>query len=613
MNGAGLFASPQKRNLLLALLLVILTLALYNQTAGHPFVNFDDDRYVIQNPHVHAGLEWSTIAWAFSTTEQANWHPLTWISHSLDYQLFQLNPAGHHYVNVLLHAVNVLLLFVLLQQATGSAWRSLMVAALFAVHPINVESVAWVAERKNVLSMLFFLLAMMAYQWYVTKPAATRYATVVALFACGLMAKPQVITFPFVLLLWDYWPLQRLAPGGRNQHAAAKSFSGLLLEKIPLFLLSAASALITMKAQSSGGATRAMMEHPFSVRLANAIIAYVRYLGNALWPARLAPIYPYPVEPPKPWQVAVASLLLLSVTALVLALRRHRYLPVGWFWFLGTLVPMIGLVQVGTQAMADRYAYLPFLGLFIMLSWGLGECLGQWAERLHLSSWWLGAPAVAALLVFSALAYIQIGYWRDNVTLWSHALQVTSGNFVAEDNLGGALVESGRVEEAIPHFRTAAAINPQDPLSHLDIGVYEQLHGDLQPAIGEYESVLRLTSDRGLRESAYDGLGSVYRRLGDLEMAKTNYENALALNADGVPALIGLALTEEKSGNLDQAITLLGKAVAVQPNDVGYLLLSRALQASGRGSEAQSADQQARRLTGNFDQAQQEADRWLAP
>jgi tetratricopeptide (TPR) repeat protein len=259
--------------------------------------------------------------------------------------------------------------------------------------------------------------------------------------------------------------------------------------------------------------------------------------------------------------------------------------------------------------MADRYAYLPFLGLFIMLCWGLGE----WAGLRHLSPRWLGAPAVVMLLWFSTLAYIQISYWRDNVTLWSHALQVTSNNFVAEDNLGGALVDSGRVEEAIAHFRIAAEINPQDPLSRLDIGVYDQLHGNLQPAIGEYEAVLRLTSDRGLRESAYDGLGSIHRRLGNLAMAKTNYETALALNVNDVRALIGLALVAETSANFSQAVTFLAKAVAVQPNDVDYLLLSRALQASGRTSEAQTAYQQAQRLSENFGQTQREADRLLAP
>ena len=371
--GAGRFARPAKKILVLSLFLVVATVALYYPAIHHPFVNYDDDGYVTENVHVQTGLNWDMVEWAFTSYDQANWHPVTWLSHALDCQLFQLDPAGHHGTNVLLHALNVVLLFWILVQATGSAGRSFMVAALFALHPINVESVVWIAERKNLLSMLFFLLALGVYRWYARGPRPGRYAVVALLFALGLMAKPQVITLPFVLLLWDYWPLRRMFTDGEFAATGAatifpvRSFSRLILEKLPLVVLSAVNAAITMQAQRLGGLNP---DVSLSARLANALVCYARYVGKAVWPTRLAPMYPHPGNSLAKWEVFTALLFLLVVTALVTAGRRHRYLPVGWLWFLGTLIPMIGLVQVGRQAMADRYAYLPFIGLFIMICWG---------------------------------------------------------------------------------------------------------------------------------------------------------------------------------------------------------------------------------------------------
>ncbi|HZM10837.1 MAG TPA: hypothetical protein VFC15_11560, partial [Candidatus Limnocylindrales bacterium] len=345
--GTGLFAQPAKRIFILGLLLVVATAVLYYPATHHPFVNYDDDAYVTENVHVQAGLNWDTVEWAFTSYDQANWHPVTWLSHALDCQLFQLEPAGHHGTNVLLHALNAALLFWILVQATGSAGRSFMVAALFALHPINVESVVWVAERKNLLSMLFFLLALGVYRWYAREPRPGRYAVVALLFALGLMAKPQVITLPFVLLLWDYWPLRRMfadgefAATGSATVFPARSFSRLVLEKLPLVALSAVSAAITIKAQRVGGGINP--ELSLSARLANAIVSYARYVGKAVWPTHLAPMYPHPGNSLAKWEVFTALLFLLVVTALVTAGRRHRYLPVGWLWFLGTLIPMIGL------------------------------------------------------------------------------------------------------------------------------------------------------------------------------------------------------------------------------------------------------------------------------
>ena len=377
----GYLSLPEKWGFALALLLIVATVALYQPVKHYPFVTFDDRDYVLRNFQIQSGLDWDTVQWAFTSFYASNWHPLTWLSHTLDYQLFHLDPAGHHDTNVLLHALNAALLFWVLWRATGYAGRSFVVAALLAFHPVNVESVAWVSERKNVLSMFFFLLALGAYRWYALKPRFDRYLAVASVYALGLMAKPQVITFPCVLLLWDYWPLQRMfAPAGPSSGTRpvavvpGRSFRWLLLEKLPLFALSAASAVLTVKAQRSGGALGDVFtSYPLPVRLENAIVSYVRYMGKAVWPSHLAIFYPHPEGLLNPWLVAGASILLLAITVLVVAGRRRRYFLVGWFWFLGTLVPMLGLLQVGGQAMADRYAYLSLIGLFLMICWGVAD------------------------------------------------------------------------------------------------------------------------------------------------------------------------------------------------------------------------------------------------
>ena len=602
------FGSPEKLSRVLCLFLIAATLVVYNRVNQNSFVNFDDDRYITENAHVRAGLTWGTIRWAFSSLEQANWHPLTWLSHALDCQLFRLNPDGHHYVNLLLHAVNAMLLFLILQRATGFTWRSFAVAALFALHPINVESVAWASERKNVLSMLFFLLALGAYDWYVRKPEVRRYLVVAALFALGLMAKPQVITFPLVLLLWDYWPLGRVGSTREfSNKVAQRGFSSLVIEKLPLFALSAASAIITMKAQSAGGAVRSEIEYPFAVRFGNALLAYARYLGKAVWPSHLAAMYPHPGESLQAWQAVAAALLLGFISAGVWAARRRRYLLVGWLWFLGTLVPMIGLVQVGGQSMADRYAYLPLIGLFVMIAWGVAD----WAQHKHLPTRWLGIPTVLVLLIFSLLTHRQLAYWHDSITLWSHALEVTSRNFVAEDSLGGALVNEGQYEQAIPHFRSAVEINAHDPLGHLNICAYEQQHENFMQAIEHCRMVLRFTRDTGLQANAYTNLGGAYRKIGDPSHAKASYEAALGLAPQNSTALMGMGLLAQSRGDFTEAIREYSQTVTVQPSDVAYLLLARALEQIGRVKEARAARDEAGRISSDISQAEQNVDRLL--
>jgi len=591
----------------LCLLLVAATLAVYNPVNRNAFVNLDDDHYITGNPHVLAGLHWGTVKWAFTNYYEANWHPLTWVSHALDAQLFGLNPVGHHYTNVVLHALNAVLLFLLLQSATGFTWRSLMVAALFALHPVNVESVAWASERKNVLSMMFLLLALLAYDWYARRPAVARYALVAGLFACGLMSKPQVITLPFLLLLWDYWPLGRSSAGSAAGQPV--KMPALLLEKAPLFLMSLISAVVTMQAQKAGGAIHSPILYPFSLRLENAIVSYSRYLGKAFWPTQLSPLYPHPLDLLRFWQVIASAILLLLVTTLVIHQRRRGYLLVGWFWFLGSLVPMIGLVQVGEQAMADRYAYLPFVGLFVMACWGVSE----WAESKKFPAAWLAVPALAVIATLGALTYRQIGYWRDSETLWSYALQVTSvRSYKAHFNLAVTYDAEGRYDEAVRQFREAIDPRDDDPRIHLGLGVYDQRHGHAQEAIEEFQTVLHLSSDGAMRADAYSNLGSAYQQLHDYARAKANFAEALRLDRNRASALVGMGLLAEKSGDLEQAIAQYSRAMSVEPTAVGYVLLASVLEQAGHPAEAHAALDKARQLTTDLDQVQRTAEQLLA-
>jgi hypothetical protein len=540
---------PDKWMFVGVVFLVVVTIAVYYQVVDHPFVNYDDPLYVVDNVHIKYGLGWDTVKWGFTAYELANWYPLTWFSHALDWQIFGLSPGGHHATSVLIHALNVVLLFWVLWQATGFAGRSLMVAALFALHPINVESVVWVSERKTVLSMTFFLLALGTYRWYARQPRAGRYCIVALLFALALMAKPQVITFPCVLLLWDYWPLQRMFAGARNQsvpQAGAGSippaaFLRLLWEKLPLLALSAISAAITVAAQRAG---KAFTSYPLAVRLENAIVSYAIYVRDAFWPSPLAPFYPHPGTVLATWKVLAALICLGAVTALAMVGRqRYRYLPVGWLWFLGTLVPMIGLVQVGIQSRADRYAYLSFIGLFIMTCWGAAD----WAEQRHLSPAWLAAPSLLVLLALSVLTHRQIGYWGDNVTLWSHTLQVTSNNYIAEDNLGGALTEQGQFDEAMKHYYAALAINPADTQAVRHMAMNAQQSRNLPEAIEQYKKVISLTPDPRLKAEWFSNMGYAYGSLGNYAQAGESFRQATKLNPKHGRAWIGVGVVAQRT------------------------------------------------------------------
>jgi tetratricopeptide (TPR) repeat protein len=646
-SGAAAATPLWKRPLVLALLLFVITAALYSPVHHHPFIDYDDGVYVTNNDHVKYGLHRQNlkgaIEWAMTTYDAANWHPVTWLSHMLDYRLFGGNPAGHHDVNLLLHALNAAILFLVLLRATGCTGPSLMVAALFALHPINVESVVWISERKNLLSMFFFLLTLGAWRWYACKPKWYRYLAVALLFALGLMSKPQVITLPFVLLLWDYWPLERLAfrssPFSLRQNAGGDS-SGekrrakseersiakhgwpfLLLEKLPLLALCAGSALLTVKAQWKGGSFNP--DYTFFQRLENAIVCYVRYIGKAFWPSHLALLYPHPGNSLKLWQAGLALLVLLAVSVFVLRSRRRRYLTVGWLWFLGTLVPMIGLVQVGRQAMADRYAYLPFLGLFIMVCWGVPDFLALAAKadagagRRQLSPAWLAVPACVVLLVLAGLTHRQIGYWRNDVAVWTHTAEVTGGNYIAEDNLGDALLKANRPDDAEKHFRRAAAIYPTYPPTLMALAVQDQRDGKLRQAIAEYSEAISGTQhssypDKSIMGAAYGNMGHAYRELGELAQARESLQAAVTLNPNNFQAWEDLGLVSQHMGDLTTAIHAYYQAVKLHPYDLGYLLLAQALKKSGHKLEAQWAAERAKNLTVDYERAQQLTARILA-
>jgi tetratricopeptide (TPR) repeat protein len=559
-SGTGRFLSGKKLTAALSVLLAVATIALYSPVSGYLFVVYDDQEYVTANPHIHGGLAWSTVKWAFTSTKTAtNWHPLTWLSHALDYQLFGLNPAGHHWDSVLIHAVNAVLLFLVLGWVTKRVGPSLLVAALFALHPLNVESVAWVAERKNVLCTVFFVLAIGAYAWYARKPDWRRYLLVGALFAAGLMAKPMVITLPFVLLLLDYWPLGRTA-GSPASAVGAPQLTGsrLLLEKIPLLVLSAASAWITLIAQRT--AERTFEEFPLAVRVENAVVSYALYLWKMLWPARLA-FYPHPAIALPAWQWILSALLLISVTAFVVIFRRKRYLAVGWFWFLGTLIPVIGLVQVGEASMADRYAYIPLIGIFVMIAWGLED----WAETKAVRTVWRVLPALCVLTALGFATSRQMSYWESDYDLWSHTLAVGESPF-AHNAVGGDLLapdlamsrqdresfgtKQKRLDEARLHFERALELRQplaqQNPGVHLpemattlvSLGTVDQLQNRTDEARQFYEEALKIR--RQLAEqnpSAYlpdvattlISLGTLDRHQNRMDHARQLYKEALKI------------------------------------------------------------------------------------
>ena len=481
-------------NILVCLFLVISVLSVYLQVRHHAFINYDDTSYVTENTYVQAGLTLESVIWSFTETHSANWHPITWLSHMLDIQLYGMVPGRHHLTNVLFHIGNTLLLFLVFRRMTGVLWRSAFVAALFALHPLHVESVAWVAERKDVLSTFFWMLTMGAYAWYVERPGLKRYLLVLLLFVLGLMAKPMLVTLPFVLLLLDFWPLRRFYIGhlkGRGVLQRKSVALHLVWEKTPLFALAAASSVVTFLVQKSAGAVGSFTLYPIDVRITNALVSYVDYIGTMFYPSHLTVLYPHPGMLPW-WQILGSSLFLACIFILaIIAVKRYPWFAFGWLWYIGTLVPVIGLVQVGSQAMSDRYTYVPLIGIFIIVAWGIPELLSGWRNRK------IGLPtmAVACLLVLMTTTWFQVRYWANSVTLFEHALNVVDNKHLAHYNLGLALVYQGKIDDAYSHFLVSLEAYPNLAKAHNNIGIALVRKGKLEEAIGHFRGALRIKPD----------------------------------------------------------------------------------------------------------------------
>jgi hypothetical protein len=522
-----------RNELFIAFGLVAVTLAVYAQVISHQFIILDDNRYIRENPIVNRGLTLAGIAWAFTTFHAANWHPLTWLSHMLDSQIFGLNAGGHLLVNALIHASNTLLLFVFLRRVTGAKWQSAIVAALFALHPLHVESVAWAAERKDTLSTFFGLLSLVAYARYVETPSWKRYALVAVALALGLMAKPMLVTWPFVLLLLDYWPLRRFQwQRATGTEGFVRALVPLVREKLPLFCLAAASMVMTFIAQSHGGAVRTFVQVPVSLRLSNAVVSYAKYLFLTVWPSDLAVYYPFSRTGVPVWQLACAIMLLAVITTFAFRQARERpYLLMGWLWFVGTLVPVIGLVQVGGAAMADRYHYVPSIGLFVAFVFGLSDL--ACAFCIHRTA--MGVLTVAALSILACLTAVQTGRWRNSATLFQYTASLTPDNRMIENNLGTILGESGRYDEAAAHFAKALRTKPDflEVISDADIrenlGLLLARQGKAAEAMEQLNEALRLNPNSA---EAHTTLGVVLLRLGKAEESIPHFSAAIQLKPE---------------------------------------------------------------------------------
>jgi tetratricopeptide (TPR) repeat protein len=596
------FMSKKKQILLVYLFLAAATLIAFWQVHHFDFNNFDDDTYVTRNSHIQDGVTLQAIRWAFTTGYANFWHPMTWLSHMLDVQLFGLSPGGHHLTNLLFHIANTLLLFFVFHRMTKALWKSAFIAALFALHPLHVESVAWVAERKDVLSAFFWMLTMGAYLFYVERPGMQRYLAVMVFFVLGMMAKPMLVTLPLVMLLLDYWPLRRFeekksapdtrvevkAPAvagkrkgksekGRAVRGAVKAAEPsakteqrgerkydwalirfLLREKIPFFVLTVPSSIVAFIVQQEGGAVSTIEGLPLGVRLANAFVTYILYIGKMIWPSNLAVFYPHPGLWPL-WQVGGAVLLLLVVTLLVIrGAKRFPYLPVGWLWYVGTLVPVIGLVQVGSQARADRYTYIPLIGLFLIVAWGVPELLRGWRYRKAA----LGLSAALSLSCLSVVTWIQVGYWQNNFTLFEHTLKVTDRNVIAYNNRGNDHLSLGNYRQAIEDYNKAIEFNPKSPEAYNNRAAAYQNLRNYKQAIEDYSKAIELNPKYA---EAYNNRGGAYGILGNYRQAIEDCTKAIELNPKYAEAYNNRGNAHGGLGQYRQAIEDYTKAIELNP------------------------------------------------
>ncbi len=585
-----------RREGVVCLFLVIAILAVYWQVGNHKFVNYDDKDYITENQYVQAGLTLKSIAWAFTSTDVGNWHPLTWLSHMLDCQIYGLNPGGHHFTSVFFHILNSILLFLIFKRMTGAFWESAFVAAFFALHPLHVESVAWAAERKDVLSTFFWMLTMGAYILYVENPGIKKHLLTVLLFALGLMAKPMLITLPFVLLLLDYWPLGRFeiknldTTQGSEENllkntkskkrksrkrlarnvAQAKKTTGfnyqwslalpLVWEKIPLFVLAAVSSIVTFFVQQSGGAVSSLDVLPLFIRISNALVSYISYIVKMILPYNLAVLYPHPKDFSM-WQVAGACLLLAFISFMaVKTFKRRPYFLVGWLWYLGTLVLVIGLVQVGAQSMADRYTYIPLTGIFIIIAWGVSDLIAGWRYKKE------GLAAVSGIIISTlmVITWFQLRHWTNGITLFSHAINVTENNSIAHNNLGNALKNQGKISEAIKHYTEALRIKPRRAKVHSNLGNALADQGKTSEAIRHYYEALRIKPNYVL---AHNNLGNVFASQSKLSEAIKHYIEALRIKPDFAKAHNNLGNALAGQNRISEAIKHYIEALRIEPDN----------------------------------------------
>jgi tetratricopeptide (TPR) repeat protein len=573
--------------------LAAITWMVFGQTLGHDFINYDDQNYVYENAKITGGLNLAGIAWAFSHVHAQNWHPLTTISHMLDCQLYGLKAGGHHFTNVLLHTVAVLLLFAVLREMTGALWRSAFVAAVFAIHPLHVESVAWVAERKDVLSAVFFMLGLGAYVRYARAPSIARYLAVAALLALGLMSKPMLVTLPFVLLLLDYWPLKRFAPS-TSVKSKAKWLDWwerqslrrrLILEKVPLIALSAISGTVTFLSQRQAlGWTEDL---PVSLRFNNAVVTYIAYIWQMLWPAKLAVFYPHPESRVPLWEIILALAVLIAITLTGIVLRRKRpYFITGWLWYLGMLVPVIGVIQVGWQGRADRYTYLPQIGLYVLVAWAIADLSASWRHQRQIAT--VGAAILLVALTWRARN--QASFLRNSETLWIHTLAVTSDNDVAENNLGIIFLGRGQVDEAISRFQAAVDLRPENAPAHDNLAKAFLQKGQVADALLHYRKLLEIQPDNA---EVHNILGTVLIQQGRVREAIEQWQETLVMQPENVNAKSNLAWVfatypEESIRNGTQAVQLAAQALQLSGGKNAIILrtLAAAYAESGRFAEA---------------------------
>lgn len=563
----------KKPNILLVCAgLVVLTIAAYEPMRHNEFVDYDDDRYVTENRHVNRGITRKSLLWVFTTPHASMWHPLTSLSHMTDCELFGLNALGHHLTNLLLHIANTLLLFLILKRVTGAIWASAFVAAVFALHPLNVESVAWVAEHKNVLSTFFWMLTIASYIRYAQCPAVGRYLIVAFVFCLALMSKPMVVTLPFVLLLLDYWPLCRLQwPGSGEREVPPQSestktefqhssFRRLVVEKIPLFIFSAVLCVITLITQHVLRDMKTAEKFALDIRISNALVSYLQYIGKMFYPRRLALLYLHPGDSLSMWQPIISFLILAGISALILyQVRRRRWLVVGWLWYIGTLVPAIGLVQVGKQAMADRYTYLPLIGIFIIFAWGIAELTANLRYR-KIVLWVSAGLVLIALLICTRM---QVRHWKNDFSLYGHTIAVTENNYFMLNNYGSLFRNKNEFDEAITYFNEAVRINPDFVQGYYNLGIAFSGKGNIEETIANYTKALTL-NPRMWR--ANFNLGNIYWNMNKADDAISYYSKALEIEPNHPELNLNMGLILAEQGKYEKSIEHFNEVLRVEPN-----------------------------------------------